>query len=688
MQKKKLLIGNREISWLYFNERVLQEANDKRNPIIERVKFLGIFSNNLDEFFRVRVATISRMIDIKNSPKLITGYTQEELLEKINSIVNKQQKEFYKIYDEIKEELKENNIYVINEKQLNKRQGEYVKKYFRDYVRRYLFPILLNKNFDFTTLKDKSIYFAVVLSKKDNSIPEKRALIKIPTSSVSRFLILPKLGKRNYIILLDDVIRYCLDEIFSVLDYNQLDAYTIKITRDAELEIDDNISKSFMEIIQESVKQRSIGKTVRFVYDTEMPNDFLKYFTKNLKINKKDYLSPGGRYHNFKDFISFPNPFDKSLENPILPILSHKQLLDCKSIFSEIKKKDILLTFPYQSFQYIIDLLREASIDPKVVSIKMTIYRVATGSNVINALINAVRNGKDVSVFMEFQARFDEQANINWANKMQDEGVKIIDTFPGMKVHSKLISIRRREGNGYFDYVNIGTGNYNEVTAKTFSDMSLLTVDKGISKEVNKVFEILEADIFKVPYFEHLIVAPIDMRSKFRELINSEIRNARKGKYAEIIIKLNNIVDEEIIEKLYKASQAGVKINMIIRGTCVLNPGVKNLSENIKVISIVDKYLEHARVLVFYNGGNQKFYISSSDWMTRNFDHRIEVSCPIYDDDIKEEILDFLKIQLQDNCKARIITKDNKNLYNKRKEDEKEVRSQDELYKYFKKLLK
>ncbi|MDP4268214.1 MAG: polyphosphate kinase 1 [Bacteroidota bacterium] len=673
---------NREISWLNFNERVLQEAADIKNPLIERFKFLGIFSNNLDEFFRVRVATISRIVNFKKKRYQIHGYTPKKILEEIDNIVHNQQARFEIIYQDISRNLESADIYIIDEKELTKSQGEWVKQYFHEQVRPNLFPIMIDSTVDFTALKDKLIYLVVHMSRKDNSIKENYALIKLPTGVLSRFFVLPKSNNANYIILLDDVIRYCLEDIFAIFNYDNFQAYTIKITRDAELDIDNDISKSFMEIISESLKQRQIGRAIRFVYDSSIPEKILKFITRKLNISNEEYLAPGGRYHNFKDFMNFPNIGSKSLENPIVKSLTHRQIFENSSILSEIKKKDIILHFPYQSFQYIIDLLREASIDPNVVSIKMTLYRVASKSNVINALINAARNGKKVTVFMEIQARFDEQANIEWANKMQADGINVIDSIPGMKVHCKLLHIRRKDKKGYTDYINFATGNYNEETAKVYSDTSLLTANKELAFEVDKIFDLFENN-FKPYLFKHLAVSPLNMRKFFVNLINREIKNKEEGKEASIILKLNNLVDEDIINKLYKASQSGVKIKLIIRGICVLVPGIPNFSDNIEAISIVDKYLEHSRVLIFHNNGDPAFYISSADWMNRNFDYRIEAACPIYDNDIKQEIMDLINIHLNDNVKARIISKDNNNTY-KQTDQKKKIRSQDEIYNYLK----
>lgn len=682
----KTLMINREISWLSFNERVLQEAADNRVPLVERMRFLGIFSNNLDEFFRVRVATWRRLVDlpyVENSLK----ESPAKILAQINEIDYAQNRRFLKIYDKLLSELEKENIFIINEQQLTDDQGVFVRQYFRDHVRSNLFPIMMKNLKRTTSLKDKSIYLAVQLKRKDNSIKENHALIKVPTSLLSRFLILPKKEDRNYIILLDDVIRYNLADIFSVFDYDEFTAFTIKITRDAEMELDNDVSKSLMERMSESLKQRKKGRPVRFVYDGELPQNMIKLIMDRLKISGKDNVMKGGRYHNFKDFMKFPNVGGPHFEYPPAPPLPHKDLSGTKSILAAIKQKDIMLHFPYQSFQYIVDLLREASIDPRVKSVKMTLYRVAKDSKVVNALINAARNGKDVTVYLELQARFDEQANIYWSEKLLEEGVNIIHGKAGMKVHSKLILIERKEGSQKVLYANIGTGNFNETTSQIYVDTSLLTSNPKITSEVAQVFQLFEVSYHVPEGFKNLVLSPFKTRQFVTRMINREIANARKGNKAEITMKLNSLVDETLVKKIYSASKAGVKFKLIIRGICVLVPGVKKLSENIEAISIVDRYLEHSRIFVFHNNGNPEYFISSADLMSRNLDHRIEVGVPIWDDDLKNEIQTMLDIQWKDNLKARYLGKESLNKYKIAGPDHALVRSQVEIYNHFKSVF-
>jgi len=672
---------NREISWLHFNERVLQEAEDESNPLVERMKFLGIYSNNLDEFFRVRVATINRMVALHKSESFL-NYNPTKLLKKIGEIDALQEKQFAACYVKIVNSLADQNIFIINEKNLNTTQGEFVRSYFRDHVRPVIFPLMFDNLKGSNTLEDNSIYLTIVLNDSKGTVKEHMALIKVPTKNPSRFLILPSENEKKYIILLDDVIRYCLGDIFSNFGYDTFSAYTIKFTRDAELELDTDVSKSFLEIISDSLKQRKDGAPVRFIYDNSMPSSILDKVKRKLKISKTDTMTQGGRYHNFKDFMNFPNIGPKELEYTSLPPLSHPDLPGNASIIHVIKHRDILLHHPYQSFQYIIDLLREASIDPKVKSIHMTIYRVARNSSVINALINAARNGKRVTVFMELQARFDEETNIYWTTRLQEEGVNIVHSIPGFKVHSKLLLIGRIESRKLVYYANVATGNFNEETARVYADDSLLTSNPAITLEVLKIFELFSAN-FKIPKFNTLVVAPFNMRSHYIHLINNEIKNAKAGKEAWVFIKLNNLTEEGIVKKIMEAGNAGVKVRLIIRGSCVISPDQLGISKNIQMISVIDRFLEHSRVFIFCNKGKELYSISSADWMNRNFDHRIEVAVPIVDKKLQEELRNMLEIQWNDNTKARLISYSVPNQY-RRNDLPTKVRSQIEIYKYLK----
>jgi polyphosphate kinase len=684
MYKQKTLI-NRELSWLSFNERVLQEAADPSVPLVERIKFLGIFSNNLDEFFKVRVATIMRMVDLKMSIPKALNEKPELLLSKIQEKVIACQKRFDLIYEGIQEELARENIYIIDETQLNEEQSEFVKKYFIDKVQPALAPIMLRNVKEFPYLKDKSIYFATKLIKKKHKKDYEYAIIEIPTAVLPRFLVLPQIENKKYIILLDDVIRFNLKEVFAIFDFDDFEAYTIKLTRDAELDIDNDLSKSLLEKIQKGVSSRKKGQPVRFVYDSEIPKDVLKYLKKALEFDQYDNMIPGGRYHNFKDFMNFPNVGGPQLEYPPMPQHDNPVLKNCSSILKVVSKQDVLLHYPYQKFSHFINLLREAAISQEVRTIKITLYRVASNSMVINALINAARNGKEVVVVVELQARFDEKSNIYWSKKLEEAGVKILFGIPGLKVHSKLLFIGTKTGKKNMDYAAVCTGNFHEGNAKVYTDLTLLTANRKIANEVSKLFDYFE-NTYKYYTYTHLLVSPQFMRNRMYNLIDKEIKNATEGKPAYIILKINNLVDADIINKLYQASQTGVKIQIIVRGTCALIPGVPGLSENIEAISIVDKYLEHSRIIIFCNGGEEKYYISSADWMSRNLDNRIEVASPVFDKDLQKQIKDIVEYQLRDNVKARIVDECQANLYRNNGSEGEYHRSQIELYDYYKTL--
>lgn len=669
---------NKEISWLSFNERVLQEAGDKKVPLIERLKFLGICSSNLDEFYRVRVATLNRLTKIGKKSKKLIGGDPGEILKQIVQITGVQHKNFDKIYLQLLKEFANENIHFIDERQLTDEQGRHIQAYFQDVVRPKLFPLMLDQVQDIPELRDRMIYLAVQMRKDSNKEKLKYALIEVPSDILPRFYILPKTGNKNYIILLDDIIRHGLKEIFSLFQYDEYEAWTIKVTRDAELDIDDDFSESYIEKIKKSLKQRTEGNPVRFIYDEKMPATMFDIITKQLKISKHDTIIAGSKYHNNRDFMNFPKIGGKHLRyDPIKSIKCHR--LDTNaSLFSVIKEKDVLLHYPYNKFSHILDLLREASIDPKVRSIKTTIYRVAQDSSIMNALLNAARNGKNVVAMLELQARFDEAVNIYWADRLKHAGVKVIFGIPGLKVHSKICSITRLEKNKEVHYAIIGTGNFNESTARLYTDHSLLTADKRLTKEVEKVFNFL-SNTYVASNYKHLIVSPNYSRKSFTRLIKNEIKNAQAGKEAWIFLKLNNLVDPQLTDLLYAASNAGVKIRLIVRSMISLIPGIKDQSENIEAISIVDKFLEHTRILVFANDGDPKYYLSSADWMPRNLDRRVEVTCPIYDDDIKKQLQKYIDIQWKDNIRSRILDLEQRNRFRNPGRANK-IRAQWEIY--------
>lgn len=673
---------NRELSWLQFNHRVLQEAADETVPLIERLRFLGIFSNNLDEFFKVRYATVKR-IDYagKAGKSQLGGIKASELLEIITKTVIGHQTESLKILSKIQKELEAENIFIIKENKVNKSQKEFLKKYFLEKVSPALVTIILNPDIELPNLKDSNAYLAINMVLEDNS--SQYALIEI-SRSMQRFIVLPKIDNKQYIIMLDDMLRLFLDDIFNVFSYKNISAHMIKITRDAELDLDSDLSKSFMEKISDSVKDRLIGEPVRFVYDKTIDKTTLNFLMSIMGIDNTDSIIPGGRYHNRRDYMDFPSLGRTDLLYDKITPLQVKGLSLQDSIFESIAKKDYLQYAPYHTFTYVVKFLREAALDPKVKSIKITIYRLAQISHVASSLINAAKNGKKVTVSMEIQARFDEEANIAYAEQMQREGVNLIFGVQGLKVHSKMCVIEREEGKKTKRYGFISTGNFNESTARVYTDFTLFTANQKILKDINKVFNFFEVN-YKIYRYKHIITSPHYTKDKFFRLIDNEIENVKQGKPAFIKLKMNSISSYKMIDKLYEASKAGVKIQMIVRGICCLVPGVKGISENIEVISIVDKFLEHTRLYIFCNNNDTKVYISSADWMTRNIDNRVEVSCPIYQDDIKQELLDIFEICWNDNAKARLLDKTQKNNY--RKNDKPKLRSQFATYDYLKEKL-
>ena len=691
--KTKNTYVNRELSWLKFNARVLQEAADEKVPLLERLRFAGIFSNNLDEFFKVRYATVKRVAMNESSDKEL-GVHAKELLEEITKEVIQLQDESLSIINTITEELEKEQIFIVNEKTLLPEHEAFVNTYFYDKVRPALFTIILNDLEKFPQLKDDVAYLAVKMTLKEGekasgvqkffsskAYKEKiqYALIELPTT-LNRFIELPQIGDKHYIIMLDDVIRFCLHLIFSIFNYESLSANMIKITRDAELDIDDDLSKSFVEKISSSVEDRRKGAPVRFVYDKTIDKDTLHFLIEKMGIVNTDSVIPGGRYHNRRDYMSFPSLGRTDLTYAPIHPLPVKGLTSEESLLKKIAEKDYLQFTPYHTFSNIIWFLREAALDPKVKSVKITIYRLAKNSQVVNSLINAVKNGKKVTVQIELQARFDEESNIRYAEQLKAEGVKLIFGVRGLKVHSKICVIEREEGKGIKRYGFISTGNFNESTAKVYTDYTLFTANQDILKEVNKVFNFFETN-YNIQKYKHLIVSPHYTKKILKQLIDEEIKNAKAGKEAYIKLKMNNITSYKMIDKLYEASRAGVKIQMIVRGICCLVPGIEGMSENIEVISIVDKFLEHPRLFIFGNNGNPKVYISSADWMTRNISFRVEVGCPIYDEAIKQELIDTFEISWADNVKARVIDQAQDNHY--RPHTLPAQRSQVALYEYY-----
>jgi polyphosphate kinase len=672
----------RDISWLSFNARVLQEAADETVPLRERIRFLGIFSNNLDEFFRVRVATLKRMVSVQKGRYHLLADAQQ-VLEQIQDTVLEQQHTFTQVWNDILSALRREKIFLKNEKQLSREQQKFVMQYFDEEVESGTNPLMIENIKNFPALRDKSIYLAVVLTKNNASTNRKFALIEVPTRANGRFLLLPSKPGTKDIMLLEDVLRFALPRIFSMFDVNRFESYIIKVTRDAELDIDNDVNTSLIQKIEKGLKARKQGKPVRFIYDREINPSLLSYLIKRMSLSVKDNLIPGGRTHNFRHFIDFPDSVF-ARKNLRRKPFHHPLLQDAHTVTSVVMNRDVLLHFPYHSFDGVIDLLREAAIDPEVTEIKITAYRLAPQSKVINALINAHRNGKQVTVMLELKARFEEEANLAWKERLEEEGVKVLLGVPGMKVHAKICLIKKVHHHTTTHYGFVSTGNLNERTARMYGDACLLTSDRFIMADVNRIFKYLENPAPKnlrlLRQCKKLLVSPVTMHSGFTKLVDNEIRNVRKGKKAGIILKLNSLSDEVLIQKLHDAAEAGVPVQLIVRGIYAV-PLLKKNHPLIKAVSIVDEYLEHARILVFYNGGKELVYISSADWMVRNLGHRIEAACPIDEELLRQEIYDYLQIQLADNTKARILDPHLENKYMPAK-GRKKNRAQIDLYNY------
>ena len=680
---------DREKSWLAFNARVLQEAGDETVPLLDRMRFLGIFSNNLDEFFRVRFAAIRRLtLTGISGEKFFNGISAQQLLNDITEIVIDQQAESLDILNDIEARLEKENIFTIDENDVTAEQENFLKDFFVQKVSPELVTIILNDLDHFPILKDTAGYLAVKLVTKIQSQEEdvddnseiRYAVIELP-KTINRFVVLPPEGKKQYVIMLDDVIRLNLNKIFDIFDYESVSAHMIKITRDAQLDIDSDMSKSMLEKISAGVKDRRIGEPVRFIYDQTIGKDTLNFFLTNMKIDATDSIIPGGKYHNRRDYMDFPNlgRFDL-LYKTNLPLPIPGLSLD-ENIMKKIAIKDYLVNAPYQSYSYVIKFLREAALDPKVTTIKITLYRLAKNSQIISSLINAAKNGKKVTVQIELQARFDEASNISYAEQMQTEGIELIFGIKGLKVHSKICVIERLEGKKVKRYGIISTGNFNEATAKVYTDVTLFTAHQKILKDISKIFDFFDTN-YRVHRYKHLIVSPHYTRGRFHKLIDREISHALAGRQTYMKLKMNSLSDTEMIDKLYEASSAGVKIQLEVRGICSLIPGVPGMSENIEAISIVDNYLEHSRIYIFGNASQTEVYISSADIMTRNLDGRVEVTCPIYDTEIKQELIDNFDLGWKGNVKARFHSQKLDNKYRQRGNNP-VFRAQLETYNYY-----
>lgn len=674
----KLPFVNRELSWLDFNRRVLQEAQDERVPLIERIRFIGIFSNNLDEFYKVRYATVKRIAQVEAELDSIAGQKAEQLLQEITQKTTALQDDSFATIKQLTEELKSEQIFVLDEKMLDEEHAAFVHQYFNEKVSPSLLTVIISEQTRMPNTKGNNVFLGVRLEQANATEPL-YALIEIP-AHLNRIVVLPARGEKQYVMLLDDLIRHQMQYIFSVFSPISITAYMVKFTRDAELDFDDDINKSYVDKIASSVRERVGGDPVRFVYDKKIEPDMLDLLLDKFQIGSRDSIIPGGRYHNRRDYMKFPSLGRTDLlydKKPPLPIKGFS--LD-QSILTQIAKKDFLLYTPYHSFAYVIKFLREAALDPKVKSIFITIYRLSDNSQVANALIQAARNGKQVTVQIELQARFDEESNIRYAEILKNEGVHLVFGVPTLKVHSKICLIQRQEPDKLMRYGFISTGNFNESTARIYTDYTLFTANQQLLKEVNRVFNFLEKS-YKVPSHKHLLISPFTTSTGLKERIEREIGLAKEGKNALIRIKINNLTNYDMVEALYNASQAGVQIRMIVRGICCLVPGVKGVSENIEVVSVVDRFLEHPRMVIFENGGDRDIFISSSDWMTRNLDNRVEVSCPIYDKEIQQELVDTFELSWNDNVKSRWVNDDSKPVY--RTNGAATLRSQEATYLYY-----
>ncbi|MCQ8849792.1 polyphosphate kinase 1 [Alteromonas stellipolaris] len=673
----------KELSWLAFNERVLQEAADKNNPVVERIRFLGIYSNNLDEFYRVRAADVKRQITIaQNDGNEEEAEKQTALMAIIQQKVVQLSDKFDHIHKDVLKALARYNIHILRKHELNDYQKQWVRNFFVNKVLRHIAPIIIDKKMDLLSrLNGTSVYLYVALRRKDRNT--RYAVIQVPTSDMSRFMLIPpeKSRKKKHIIMLDDMIQLCLEDIFrGFVKFDEVESFSFKMTRDAEYSINDEIDESYVEKMSESMKQRLIAEPVRVIYDNDMPEDMMQDLRKRLRITKLDTMHAAGHYRNFKDFIGFPNVGREYLEHAPLPAIDSNAFSKFNTVFDAITAHDILLYYPYHRFLHVTEFVRQAAFDPSVKVIRINIYRVASNSRIINSLIDAVDNGKKVTVVVELRARFDEEANIEWSKRMTDAGIRVVLGVPTLKIHSKLCVITREERGAMINYAHFGTGNFNEKTAKIYTDYSLFTRNQELANEAVAVFDLIQYP-FRRYKFQHLQISPLNARTRIQSLIRQEIQHLKEGRPAQITFKINNLVDNELMDDLYRASQAGVKIRGIVRGMCSLIPGLKGISENIEIISIVDRFLEHPRVMVFEGGGERKVFISSADWMTRNMDNRIEVGCPIYDKNLQQRIVDIMDIQFRDTLKARVIDKEQSNKYVARG-NRKKLRSQIEIYDY------
>ena len=668
----------RDLSWMYFNRRILQEARKPQVPLLERLTFLGIYSNNLDEFFRVRMATLSRIAECGEKSLHTESERAKALIKQINKLNNKYAKEYEAAIKDVTAQLRHENIFLLKENELDEEQQQFVRSYYRQKLSGFISPVWLSAVKQLTDETDEDIYLAVKMQ-PDGKRSFSYALIELPVANCGRFVRLPDKEGKSYLMYLDDVVRFCLPMIFLGMDFTHFEAYAFKFTKDAEMEIDNDLRNGMLQKISKGVKSRRKGDALRVIYDAGMPKDLLKRVMEKLNLDKLDTVLGGGRYHNHKDMMSFPDCGRTDLKYPRWEPLVRPELETGQSLLKLIQQGDRFIHVPYHSFDYYIRVLQEAAVSKQVTSIKITLYRLAKESKVVKALIGAARNGKKVTVVIELLARFDEASNINWSKKMQDAGIKVIFGVEGLKVHSKITHIEMKSGP---DIACISTGNFHEGNARMYTDCMLMSAYPKIVKDVNQVFEFIERPYTQIR-FKELLVSPNEMKNKFVTLINNEIKNKKAGKPAYIKIKINHITDPIMVEKLYEASEAGVDIDLVVRGNCSLITNVPDISTHIRIHGIIDRYLEHSRIFIFANGGEEKIYLGSADWMPRNLDHRIEVITPVYDPAIKGEMKRIVEYGLKDTLQGRIVDGAGDNLFWSEETEEAPFRSQEALYNYY-----
>ena len=661
----------RDVSWMYFNHRILQEAEKEFVPLLERLSFLGIYSNNLDEFFRVRVASLNRMLERKLDKD--TEQQIKKSLKTINKLNESYSKEYTEAVDKVFEELETHKIRLVTEANLNDEQKDFLSQFFYDKLNGSVNPIWLSEIEDLTVLEDNRIYLIVEkCEKKDNK--KKYAIVKVPDRIYGRWVKIPSSDGFDNIMYLDDVIRYCLPLVFLGFKESTYRAYSFKFTKDAEMDNDADFGT--MEKIALGVNSRKKGEAVRVIYDHEMPREMQRKLRDRLNTKELDASLAGGRYQNHKDLMSFPDCGRNDLKYDKWTPIMKPEFVSNESILDQIRQKDRFIHVPYHNFNGYIRVLREAAIKPEVKSIKTTLYRLAKDSKVVKALITAARNGKKVTAVVELLARFDEESNIKWSKRMQEEGVNVIFGVEGLKIHSKLLYIESKKGN----IACIGTGNFHEGNAKIYTDYLMMTARPKIVNEVAKVFDFIDRP-FSPFRFSELLVSPNSMKSRILRMLDTEIRNASEGKEAWVKIKINHITDTDMVTKLYQASKAGVKIDIVIRGNCSLVPGIKGLSENIRCVGIIDRYLEHSRILIFANGGKPRYFLGSADWMPRNLLNRIEVLTPVYDEELQADLMRTISYGMRDTTNGRIVDGKGTNNF----VEGEPFRSQQELYKEYKK---